>query len=53
MMHRIILAAALTLSVVGASAEGWRCPILNRSFDFPYGWAVGSEDPPAEYDVMV
>lgn len=46
MMRRIILAAALTLSAVGASAEGWKCPILNRSFDFPYGWAVGSEDPP-------
>ena len=46
MMRRIILAAALTLSAVGASAEGWECPILNRSFDFPYGWAVGSEDPP-------
>ena len=45
-MRRIILAAALTLSAVGASAEGWECPILNRSFDFPYGWAVGSEDPP-------
>lgn len=45
-MRRIILAAALTLSAVGASAEGWKCPILNRSFDFPYGWAVGSEDPP-------
>ena len=46
MMRRIILAAALTLSAVGASAEGWECPILNRSFDFPYAWAVGSEDPP-------
>ena len=46
MMRRIILAAALTLSAVGASAVGWECPILNRSFDFPYGWAVGSEDPP-------
>ena len=45
-MRRIILAAALTLSAVGASAVGWECPILNRSFDFPYGWAVGSEDPP-------
>lgn len=46
MMRRIILAAALTLSAVGASAEGWKCPVLNRTFDFPYGWAVGSEDPP-------
>lgn len=45
-MRRIILAAALTLSAVGASAEGWKCPVLNRTFDFPYGWAVGSEDPP-------
>lgn len=46
MMRRIILAAALTLSAIGASAEEWDCPILNRYFDFPYGWAVGSEDPP-------
>lgn len=46
MMRRIILAAALTLSAVCASAEGWKCPVLNRTFDFPYGWAVGSEDPP-------
>ena len=46
MIHRIILAAALTLSAIGASAVGWECPILNRSFDFPYGWAGGSEDPP-------
>lgn len=45
-MRRIILAAALTLSAVCASAEGWKCPVLNRTFDFPYGWAVGSEDPP-------
>lgn len=45
-MRRIILAAALTLSAVGASAEGWKCPVLNRTFDFPYAWAVGSEDPP-------
>ena len=46
MMRRIILAAALTLSAVGASAVGWECPVLNRTFDFPYSWAVGSEDPP-------
>ena len=44
-MRRIILAAALTLSAVGASAEGWECPILNRSFSFPYGWAAGREGP--------
>ena len=46
MIHRIILAAAVVLSAIGASAVGWECPILNRSFDFPYGWAGGSEDPP-------
>lgn len=46
MMRRIILAAALTLSAVGASAVGWECPVLNRTFVFPFGWAVGSEAPP-------
>lgn len=46
MMRRIILAAAVALSALGAKAVGWVCPVLNRSFDFPYTWAVGSEDPP-------
>ena len=46
MIHRIILAVTVILSAIGASAEGWLCPVLNRTFDFPYGWAVGSEAPP-------
>ena len=46
MMRRIILAVTVILSAICASAEGWFCPVLNRTFDFPYGWAVGSEDPP-------
>ena len=46
MTHRIILAVTVILSAICASAEGWFCPVLNRTFDFPYGWAVGSEDPP-------
>ena len=46
----IMLAAAVALSALGASAEGWSCPVLNRTFDFPYGWAVGAEDPPLSMD---
>lgn len=45
-MRRIILAAAVALSALGAKAVGWVCPVLNRSFDFPYTWAEGMEYPP-------
>lgn len=50
MTRSIILAMTVALSAIGASAEGWRCPVLNRTFDFPYGWAEESEDPPLSMD---
>jgi hypothetical protein len=50
MMRRIILAAAVALSALGVRAEGWLCPVLNRTFDFPYAWAIESEDPPLSMD---
>lgn len=50
MTRSIILAASVALSALGARAEGWFCPVLNRTFDFPYAWAVESEDPPLSMD---
>ena len=50
MTRSIMLAAAVALSALGARAEGWLCPVLNRTFDFPYGWSGETEDPPLSMD---
>lgn len=53
---RTAAAAALAAVALSACAEGWRCPVLNRFFDFPWGWPVQSADPPltmeSKYAIM-
>lgn len=46
---REIAAAALAVASVAAFAD-WYCPVLNRSFDFPFGWPEGSSSPPLTMD---
>lgn len=46
---RAIAAAALAVASVAAFAD-WYCPVLNRSFDFPFGWPEGSSSPPLTMD---